>query len=195
MGERSRRSTVRSSRVELTARLTSPSASSSSTERASSRVRACTSSNRRTFSIAITRLIGELLQQLFLGLRHGSSLGPADDDDAERLALAQHRHTQHAAPAHGRGKPLIVVRIGQRVLQSDHRPGEDGSSGYLGRVRAASGTWPEAAPHSPGPRCGWRRNGAARHRSGTRSQTGFRRERQRCARSSRTPAARRSARC
>ena len=27
------------------------------------------------------RLIGELLQQLFLSLRHGSSLGPADDDD------------------------------------------------------------------------------------------------------------------
>ena len=80
------------------------------------------------------RLVGELLQQLFLGLRHRSSLGPADDDDAERLALAQHRHAQHAAPAHGRGKSLIVVRIGQRVLQSDHRPGEDGSSGYLGRV-------------------------------------------------------------
>ena len=79
-------------------------------------------------------LIGELLEQLFLGLGHGSSLGPADDDDADRLALAQHRHAQHPVPAHGRGKLLIVVRIGQRVLQSDHRPGEHDPSGDLGRV-------------------------------------------------------------
>ncbi len=47
-------STVLISSVELTAWLTSPSAFSSSTERARSRVRACTSSNRRTFSMAIT---------------------------------------------------------------------------------------------------------------------------------------------
>src|SRR5262249_1345574 len=47
-------STVSSLSVELTARLTSPSARSSETDRRSSRVRACTSSNRRTFSIAIT---------------------------------------------------------------------------------------------------------------------------------------------
>ena len=42
------------SSVELTAWLTSPSARSSPTDRVSSRVRAWTSSNRRTFSIAIT---------------------------------------------------------------------------------------------------------------------------------------------
>jgi hypothetical protein len=47
-------STVARSSVELTAWLTWPSARNSSTERASSRVRAWTSSNSRTFSIAIT---------------------------------------------------------------------------------------------------------------------------------------------
>ena len=123
-----------SSSVELTAWLTSPSARSSA-DRTGQLARARLHLVEQAHVLDRDHgLIGELLQQLFLGLRHGSSLGPADDDDAERLALAQHRHTQHSAPAHGRGKPLIVVRIGQRVLQSDHRPGEDGSSGYLRKV-------------------------------------------------------------
>jgi hypothetical protein len=37
-------------------------------------------------------LVGEGLEQLFLRLRDRSGLGPADDDDAERITLAQHRH-------------------------------------------------------------------------------------------------------
>jgi hypothetical protein len=47
-------STVSRSSKELTAWPTSPSAFSSSTERASSRVLACTSSNSRAFSMAIS---------------------------------------------------------------------------------------------------------------------------------------------
>src|SRR6266446_7211336 len=47
-------STVSRSRVELTARPTSPSARSSSTERPSSAVRTCSSVNRRTLAMAMT---------------------------------------------------------------------------------------------------------------------------------------------
>ena len=47
-------STVSRSSVELTAWLTSPSACSSSTERVSSPVRACSSLNSRAFSMAMT---------------------------------------------------------------------------------------------------------------------------------------------
>ena len=47
-------STVSTSSVELTAWLTSPSAVSFSTDRVSSPVRACSSLNRRTFSMAMT---------------------------------------------------------------------------------------------------------------------------------------------
>ena len=47
-------STVSTSSVELTARLTSPSAVSFSTDWVSSPVRACSSLNRRTFSTAMT---------------------------------------------------------------------------------------------------------------------------------------------
>ena len=60
---RSSSSTVSRSSVELTACPTSPSAVSCSTERVSSPVRACSSLNRRTFSIGDHRLVGEGLEQ------------------------------------------------------------------------------------------------------------------------------------
>ena len=50
----------------MTAWLTSPSARSSSTDCVSSRVRACTSSNSRTFSIAITAWSAKVVDQLDL---------------------------------------------------------------------------------------------------------------------------------
>src|SRR5262249_6604220 len=55
--------TVSSSRVELTAWPTSPRAFISSTDRTSSRVRACSSWNRRTFSIAITAWSAKVLSR------------------------------------------------------------------------------------------------------------------------------------
>jgi hypothetical protein len=54
-------STVSRSRVELSARLTSPSAVSSSTERVSACVRASNSLKRRTFSMAITAWLAKVL--------------------------------------------------------------------------------------------------------------------------------------
>jgi hypothetical protein len=91
------------------------------------------------------RLVGELLQQSFLRLRDGSGLGPADHDDAERIAAAQHRHSQHSPPAHGLGKSLVVVRVGEHVLQPDHRFGEQDSSGDLRRVGPHRVLRPEVA--------------------------------------------------
>ena len=161
------------------ARLTSPSASSSLTERGQlARARLHLVEQAHVLD-RDHGLVGELLQQLFLCLRHGSE--PRAQPTTMTPSGSPWRSIgtpSMSAPAHGRGKPLIVVRIGQRVLA---RRTTDPARGRLVRIpgtsRAASGTWPEAAPHNPGPRCGWRRNGAARHRSGTRSQTGFRRER------------------
>jgi hypothetical protein len=65
------------------------------------------------------RLVGELLQQFFLRLRDGSGLRPTDNNGAKRIAPAQHRHSQHSPPAHGLRKSLIVVRIGEHVLQAN----------------------------------------------------------------------------
>ena len=59
-------STVSRSTVEFTAWLTSPSARNSSIDCVSSRVRACTSSNSRTFSIAITAWSAKVCDQLDL---------------------------------------------------------------------------------------------------------------------------------
>ena len=47
------------------------------------------------------RLVGEGLEQVLLRSWNRPRFGPADDDDAERLALAQHRHPEHSPPAHG----------------------------------------------------------------------------------------------
>ena len=63
--DRGRARFARSS-VELTAWVTSPSARNSSTDCVSSRVRACTSSNSRTFSIAITAWSAKVVDQLDL---------------------------------------------------------------------------------------------------------------------------------
>ena len=91
-------STVSRSSVELTAWLTSPSARSSSTERASSRVRARTSSNSRTFSIAITAWSAKVVDQLDLlvGERpHGGSR--SDANHANRGSFPQQGDAEHGA--------------------------------------------------------------------------------------------------
>ena len=77
-------STVWRSSVELTAWLTSPSACSSSTDCASSRVRACTSSNSRTFSIAITAWSAKVVTSSICLSVNGRTSCAADDDHADR---------------------------------------------------------------------------------------------------------------
>jgi hypothetical protein len=55
----------------------------------SSRVRACTSSNSRTFSIVITRLACESCQQCNLLVREWPHLGATDRERADGLVLPQ----------------------------------------------------------------------------------------------------------
>ena len=66
------------------------------------RVRACTSSNRRTFSMAMTAWSAKVLQQLDLP---GSEKGPGRDrgdiDGADRAIVLQHRHCGDGAGVDG----------------------------------------------------------------------------------------------
>ena len=86
--------------VELTAWATSPSARSSSTERASSVVRASSSLNRRTFSIAMTAWSAKCGHQLDLLVGERPYLADGRCTiDADQLVLLQHRHGQKGAYA------------------------------------------------------------------------------------------------
>ena len=108
------------SRVELTAWQTSPSARSSSTDRASSRVRACTSSNRRTFSIAITAWSAKVVDQLDLLVGEGPYRLARQIDDADRRPFPQHRHAQHGPDRrHLRRLQDSEFRIRQHVVDMD----------------------------------------------------------------------------
>jgi hypothetical protein len=77
-------------------------------------------------------LIGKRLQELFLNLRDRSGLAPGNDDDAERFAIAQHRHTQHAPPSQRHRKLLIVIGIGEYILEPDYRFAEHDPAGRAG---------------------------------------------------------------
>ena len=85
-------STVCRSSVELTAWVTSPSARSSSTDWESSRVRACTSSKSRTFSIAITAWSANVVDQLDLLVGERLRHGPCHEDHAYDISLPQEGH-------------------------------------------------------------------------------------------------------
>ena len=82
-----------------------------------SSVRACTSSNSRTFSIAITAWSAKVVDQLDLLVGEGLHLWRVEDQHADRLALAQQRDAENGAiPA----EPLAircsgVFGIGQHV--------------------------------------------------------------------------------
>ena len=95
-------STVSRSSVELRARPTSPSAVSSSTERVSSAVRACSSVKQAGVLDRDDRLIGEGLQQRDLLVGERPDLAADDHDGADELALAEHRDSQRVRyPANG----------------------------------------------------------------------------------------------
>ena len=78
-------------------RSTSDVAVCCSNDSVSSRVRCCSASNSRTFSIAITALVGESRDQLDLLVGKGPNLGTRQGQDTHRDALAQQRDAEHRA--------------------------------------------------------------------------------------------------
>jgi hypothetical protein len=89
-------SKVCKSRVELTAWVTSPRARNSSTDCVSSRVRACTSSNSRAFSIAITAWSAKVVASSICLSEKGRTV--------ERVRAK----TPIGAPSRSRGTPNVV---------------------------------------------------------------------------------------
>ena len=68
-----------------------------SSDSVSSRVRACTSSNSRAFSIAITAWSAKVVTSSICLSVKGSYRRAVQHDDADRAALAQERHAEHRA--------------------------------------------------------------------------------------------------
>ena len=68
-----------------------------SSDSVSSRVRACTSSNSRTFSIAITAWSAKVVTSSICLSVNGSTARARQRDDADRRSLAQQRHAEHGA--------------------------------------------------------------------------------------------------
>ena len=115
--------TSSASRLELTAWLTSPRARSSSTERASSAPRSCSSRNRWTFWIAIAPWAANVVTSSIVALVERSDLVSVEHDHADDAPFGQHRDAEQRAeaPELERGLPL-VARIGPRVLDLDGAP-------------------------------------------------------------------------
>src|SRR5262245_40503035 len=70
-----------------------------SSDSVSSRVRACTSSNNRTFSIAITAWSAKVLTQIDLLVGEGLNGQAQQRHDADGRAFAQQRNAQHGPEA------------------------------------------------------------------------------------------------
>jgi hypothetical protein len=86
----------------LAARPTSPKA-------VRSRLRACTSSNNRVFSMGYNGLVGERLQEVDLDLRELAGLSPSS---AQHNALTEHWHRDRTAIAAGRCHVARPLRSG-----------------------------------------------------------------------------------
>src|SRR5215510_15068392 len=65
-----------------------------SSDSASSRVRCCSASNSRVFSDRDYCLVGESLDECHLFLAEGAHFRAIDDDGADHLAFAHHRHEE-----------------------------------------------------------------------------------------------------
>ena len=64
-------------------------------------------------------LVGEGLQELDVAVGEGAGFGARDDDRANGLAIAQHRHREHASPAAGLARPSVAIhRVGERCPRS-----------------------------------------------------------------------------
>src|SRR5215470_6724154 len=100
-------STVSTSSVELTARLTSPRAVNCSTDWVSSPVRAFSSVNRRTFSTAMTAWSAKVFSSSISLWENG----PAPErhrNDADGSTLPQHGDDEGASPADRAGQRLML---------------------------------------------------------------------------------------
>ena len=122
-------STVSRSSVELTARLTSPSAVSCSTDRVSSAVRARSSVNSRTFSIGDDRLVGERLEERDLLGGERPPLPPADRDGADRDPSRSIGTPRTVPPERRRSRDARVLRIRSDVSLLDDSRVENGPAG------------------------------------------------------------------
>ena len=84
-----------------------------SSDFASSRVRACTSSNKRTFSIAITAWSAKVVTSSTCLSVNGCDLCPRQKDDTDRKPFTQQRDAKRraiAAKSYALGQ--LVVRVG-----------------------------------------------------------------------------------
>ena len=132
-------STVSRSSVELSARPTSPSAVSCSTERVSSAVRARSSLNRRTFSIAITAWLAKVSRSAICLAEKGWASGPRlmkmtpSGVPSRSSGRAQHGPGEGAALPHA-GHGFRKLSLGRHdVLDVDrpsvvHHPSADGAT-------------------------------------------------------------------
>ena len=108
------------SRLELTAWPTSPSAFSSSTERASSRPRCWSSWKSWTFWIAIAPCAANVLARLDRLLVERVDLVAPERDDAEDALVHQHRDAEQRADAAEVACPVpLVVGISEHVRDLD----------------------------------------------------------------------------
>ena len=185
-------STVSRSSVELTAWPTSPSARSSPTERVRSRVRACSSLNSRTFSIAITAWSAKVWSNRMSLSANDAGIGARDRDGADDLPLAQHRNARRTTEPCRAGRFLVgVIGVGENVRDlhgnaiPDHACRHSAAAGSNGvervmlfRARTISGAQVESI---------------RRRKVVTRTNTSHRKALRRAAQLLRTPAERRLA--
>src|SRR5215831_435853 len=105
--------------------------SRSSTVLASSRVRACTSSNNLVFSMAITDLVRKGIDKLDLTFGERAHFPAPNDDHPNCLACVDQRDAERGAktglkcslPAHG-----VFIAFGQDVCDLNRSPVNDGTS-------------------------------------------------------------------
>ena len=84
----------------------------------SSRVRACTSSNSRTFSIAITAWSAKVVDQLDLLVGERPHDAARQDEHADRHSFAQQRHAEHRAQVLRSSRPRINVNSGSALTSA-----------------------------------------------------------------------------
>ena len=186
-------STSSRSRLELTAWLTSPSARSSSTERASSRLRCWSSRNSRTFWIAISALRGERRDQPDRPVVERIDRRAPERDHADDAVLGQHRDAEHRAEPAELAGPRAIRYLGSvaasgictvRFSRPTRPTSDPGPSGIGCAAPGIAGT--------PRSRRGRPRVGRRRRRTGRRSPRRRRTAGWRDGRPSRTPAATRT---
>ena len=99
-------------------------------------LRACSSSNSRTFSIAITAWSAKVVtSSICLGVNGRSAVRRQEDHPADSFPRAEEVAKGRAVAADLLGIPLSVFRICQDVRYMDHSGFENGSPGDAASVR------------------------------------------------------------